>query len=227
MKMSIRSFASRCRPIPVCWTILVLSPGLSGFEGAGPRPEDFADRWVEAIQKGDEARIRNLFTPDAELVFEVLRRKRSARPDRYAALVSGALGEFKKFERSRGSVELAPVEINGEEGKSSILRFTVTDTIRTSHGFVLTSEADEEFEFAPGSTDRAVRYRSQVRSCEAVEQPEEWIQYGGPKGLNGFLLEENFHAAPEGMGLFIVVAVVALLVIFKVLYTIGVNRTNR
>jgi hypothetical protein len=198
--------------------------GLVLGQGAKVSPEAFADRWVASTQSGDRRQIESLFVEKGKLFFESAGRTREVDLPHYIDLLAATLPGFKSFRRERGEVELVAAGEGAEEaGKGPVLWFTITDRIQTPEGFTLQAVNREEFELAPGEVPLAVRYRSRTLSCESLEKPEGWMNYGGPGGLNGFLIESHFQAPPEGMGVVILGMAVALLLFLKILYSLGLG----
>jgi hypothetical protein len=125
------------------------------------RPEEFAGRWVRAIQDSSSSRIRELFTLEAPLVFESDGKHRQVKPAEYAELLRAARGKLSAFERRLGAVDLTRSD---DPAKGPLLVFEVTDRMETPEGYALESECREEFELDPQEGTRAVRYRSRALS---------------------------------------------------------------
>jgi hypothetical protein len=220
---------SRCFLLGAALAAAASTSGLAlGSPGGGSRgkvtPEEFADRWVAATQACDRSGIERLFMEKAKLAFESAGRTREVDPPHYGSLLAAALGGLKGLSRERGEVELVASD---EAEKGPLLWFTVTDRLRTADGYLLRAVNKEEFELAPQDGSRAIRYRSRTLSCETEEKPQPWMNYGGPGGLNGFLVEAHFQAAPEGMGVAIVGAVAGVLIFVKVLHSLGIGLRRR
>jgi len=203
---------------PILAGTLVLGLGASSKWAT---PEEFADRWVKATREADEAGLRRLFREDGHVRLEAVGRNRELKPQDYAELFSTTLKEFKDFRSERGAVEVFPGD---GAGVGSVIEFTVTDRIETLQGFHLEAVQKEVFEIEPGESGRVVKYRSSVISLEVISKPEPWMNYGGPSGLNGYLIETHFRSAPKGMGLVIAGAAVAIALLLKVLHSLGIKR---
>jgi hypothetical protein len=209
---------------PLHAPLLALLAALSSARAAsagGPRsPEELADRWVECFRKGGEGRVKSLFKDRATIVLESAGKVRQLDPEHYAGFLASALSGLKGFERQRGVVEVS----GGDEGKPRTVSFTTTDRIETEDGYLLESVNQEEFELRPADGGLAAAYRSRSVSCEALRKPEPWMNYGGPMGLNGHLLDAHFRSAPDGFGFVLVGAGVALIVFLKAIHSLGLGR---
>jgi len=179
--------------------------------------EEFADRWVRCTT--GEGDVAELFRDDASISFAALGRPRTADPGDYGKLLADALGRMKSFDRRREDVEV----VEGD-GRGTSISFIVIDRFEDAQGFKIRSETREDFDFAPDDLARALRYRSEVTKWETLEKPEEWRQYGGAIGLNGFLMESHFYAAPQGFGLWFAGAAVAIVAVLATLHAVGVKR---
>lgn len=207
-------------PLPAgALAVLVLAaagPVSSG--GDGDPFEAFADRWVRTTSGDGE--VLSMFRDGALIAFEAQGKSRTLEPGDYGKLLADAHGRMRSFERRREEVEVTP----GEDGRGPSISFVVVDRIGDPQGFTIRTETREDFDFAPGDLARAVRYRSEVLKHETLEKPEEWRQYGGPIGLNGFLAESYFYAAPKGMGFWFAGGAVVIAMILWALHSLGIKR---
>lgn len=200
--------------------LLALGAGPTPAEEPPPAPAEFADRWLACTRKADRSAVKRIFTRDAKLSFEAIGRSREVNPEQYSRLLADTLPRLGSFHRERGAVDV----YSGEESEGGTqLVFLVTDRMRTQ-GFEIEAVQKETFTLAPGDPSRAVRYHSRTISCEALKKPESWMNYGGPIGLNGHLIETHFHSAPAGMGLVFAGLVVALALLLKVIHSLGIKR---
>src|SRR5438477_9900165 len=102
---------SWCRTV-VC--LLAIAAGGPGARGGELNAEDFADRWVAAVQSQSARALQALFTGNAVLEFESAGRKRQVDPPHYARLLLTSRADLKDFERRRGGVELTASEDSGK-----------------------------------------------------------------------------------------------------------------
>ena len=182
--------------------------------------EAFCDRWVDATRSGDGRALQGLFQESARLDFNSEGRNRVVEIGDYTDILREAHSSLKSLGRKRGPLEITPEE--GSQG--ALVVFEVTDRIETPEGFVVESVSREEFEFGPGDSQRALRYHSRLLSWETLRTPEDWMKYGGPKGLNGFLIDAHFRSAPKGMGFWVAGAVAILVILLKTIHSLGMRK---
>jgi hypothetical protein len=187
---------------------------------SAPTPEELVRRWIECTREADRPGIEGLFPPGASLTFAAEGRSRLVDPRTYGELLAAARGKIRSIEREPGAIE-----VSREEGtRGTVVRFPTSDRIETLDGWTIRAENDEEFEYAVGDSSRPVCYRSKTISVETVRKPEEWMRYGGPFGLNGFLLQAHFEASPPGMWLWAVGGVAACVLLAVTVRALGFRR---